>query len=262
MSLVLTEVSYYGVAMAADSAVTYDTGRVLVGFQKLLPVPPINAGLAIWGNSNIDNEDADIWLQRYIESEITPQMSLWDMSNNLAANLNEIFGGPIDKRMGIHVGGFDTKDGVRGPAFYHIHNGHYHVDLRDGSEIDVPEESPRIREFRAHMDRPPAVYGQNSIPQITRNGDFGIFAFLSENLQRTLSNIQQMTGLRFPFPETLASRGEYLRFWINLAKEIYRLSNFKTRVLPEPVMMGDAHIGGPVSVLIISEAGIQDFYSK
>lgn len=45
MTLVLTEVSWLGVAMAADSAVTFGSGRVYVGAQKLLPVPNINAGM-------------------------------------------------------------------------------------------------------------------------------------------------------------------------------------------------------------------------
>jgi len=49
MTLVLSEVSYFGVAMAADSAVTFGTGRVYIGAQKLLRVPQIDAGLSVWG---------------------------------------------------------------------------------------------------------------------------------------------------------------------------------------------------------------------
>jgi len=47
MTLVLTEVSSFGVAMAADSAVTFDSERVYVGAQKLLPVSQLDAGLSI-----------------------------------------------------------------------------------------------------------------------------------------------------------------------------------------------------------------------
>lgn len=262
MSLVLTEVSCYGVTMAADSAVTFDDGRILVGFQKLLPVPHINAGLSIWGLATINEIDADVWLQRFIEKEIVSNMRLWGMACKLANKLNEEFNGVAPDRMGIHVGGFDIKNGIRGPAFYHVHNGHYHLEFKNGCVEEIAEEDPPIREFRAHEDHPPKSYTLSDGFPMTRNGDFSIFVLLFDNLLQTFRRIQEMTALTFPFPSNLDSRGEYLRFWINLTKEVYRLSNYRQRVLPEPVMSGDAHIGGPVIVLTISNNGIASFYSK
>jgi hypothetical protein len=75
-------------------------------------------------------------------------------------------------------------------------------------------------------------------------------------------NLQKTTGLSFPYPESLESRGEYLRFWIKTITEIYRLSNARRRVLPQPVTSGDASIGGPVTVLTISKEGITSFYTR
>ena len=109
MTLVMTEVSTYGVAMAADSAVTFPDGRVYVGAQKLLPVPQINAGLSIWGRGSVNKSAADTWLQNFIQNDVTNEMTLLNMAETLANRLNNEFGGPISDRMGIHVGGFDGK---------------------------------------------------------------------------------------------------------------------------------------------------------
>lgn len=262
MTLVMTEVSTYGVAMAADSAVTCPDGRVYVGAQKLLPVPQIDAGLSIWGKGDVNGTAADTWVQNFIQSDVKSGMSLIDMAKMLKNKLNNEFGGTISDRMGIHVGGFDDRNGVRGPAFYHIHNGHFHYEFGNGAIKLVPEENPPIRELQVHEDFPPKIYAGNSFPAPIRNGDYSIFGILFDQLNPFLDRIQNSTGLKFPFPSSLAARGEYLRFWINITKDLYRLSNFRKRVLPQPVTSGDAGIGGPVTILTISDAGIEGFYTR
>jgi hypothetical protein len=262
MTLILTEVSTYGVAMAADSAVTFPDGRIYIGAQKLLPIPQIDAGISIWGRGDINGTDADVWLQNFIGSDVQNGMAIWDMAEALANRLNSEFGGPITDRMGIHVGGFDERNGIRGPAFYHIHNGHFHYEFGNGRIWEVPEEDPPIRELRVHDDRPPAIYAGDSFPAPTRNGDFSIFGTLYDQVHPILNSIQSNTGLSFPHPPSLAARGEYLRFWINIAREIYRLSNARIRILPQPATAGDASIGGPVTILTVSDAGIESFYTR
>src|SRR5207253_8824694 len=95
---------------------------------------------------------ADEWLQEFVSTQIHSNLLLWDVAQSLARELNESFGAPINKRMGIHVAGYDTKDGVHGPAFYHVHNGHARVKCQDGHVQWVPNEDPPIREFRAECD--------------------------------------------------------------------------------------------------------------
>lgn len=262
MTLVLTELSSFGVAMAADSAVTFPPRRVYIGAQKLLPVYQLDAGLSIWGRGVIREKAADEWLQDFITSDVHEGMDMWEMANRLADKLNEAFGGVLSERMGVHVGGFDEKNGIRGPAFYHVHNGHYHIEFRNGEVIEVPEEQPPVREFRAHEDRPPATYPEGGPNYMTRNGDFSVFALLYAPVNQLFNSITPLTGLSFPHPPSLASRGEYLRFWVNTIKEIYRLSSARRRVLPQPATAGDASIGGPVTVLTISERRIESFYTR
>lgn len=261
MTLVLTDVSRFGVAMAADSAVTFKfhdgSTRSYIGAQKLLPVHQIDAGLSIWGKAKVNNVDADIWLQNFIQNEVSNGMRLWDMANQLAEKLNQAFGRVLDERMGIHVGGFDEKNGKRGPAFYHIHNGHHRAGVRNGQIVYIPDEDPPIRKFMAHPDHPPG--GEY---RMTRNGDFAIFAFLYDRINPLFDAIRNKTDFAFPHPPSLEAKGEYLRFWIKTVIEVYRLSNYRPRILPQPATAGDASIGGPVTVLTISESRIDSFYTK
>ena len=264
MTLVLTEVSRLGVAMAADSAVTFRSAsrppRVYIGAQKLLPAGQIDAGLSVWGKGDVNGVDADIWLANFIKNDVADRMSLWDMATKLAEELNEAFSGVIDERMGIHIGGFDERNGIRGPAFYHVHNQHHKYRFHNRKPVVVEEEP--IREFAAHKDRPPSIYAENDYSGLTRNGDFAIFALLHDEMRGQFRRMEEMTSLVFPYPPSLDARGEHLRFWINTVKEVYRLSNYRRDLLPQPLTVGDAHIGGPVTVLTISESGIERFYSR
>jgi hypothetical protein len=232
---------------------------VYIGAQKLLPVYKINAGVSLWGWGIVKEVDADIWVQNYIQSNVTSRMSLWDFAINIANALNNEFGGVIDQRMGLHIGGYDEKNGIRGPAFYHVHNGHYSLGFEKGKIVEYPGEDPPLREFRAHEDCPPKLYSAGEFP-LTRNGDFSAFAFLYDNIK--LTEILKLRGLEFPYPQDLETRGEFLRFWINTIIGIYRISNARSRILPQPATAGDASIGGPVTVLTISSNSIESFYSK
>ena len=89
MTLVMTEVSTYGVAMAADSAITLPDGRVYIGAQKLLPVPILNAGLSIWGRGSVNRTAADTWLQDFIETDVQNGMTLLNMAEMLVEKLNK-----------------------------------------------------------------------------------------------------------------------------------------------------------------------------
>jgi len=261
VTLVLTQVSKHGIAMAADSAVSDARGRALVGVQKLLPAYQVNGGLSVWGRGTVGDTPADEWLAVFIEREIAAGISLWQAGASLAEKLNDAFGGVIQQRMGVHVGGFEQVGAVRGPAFYHVHNGHYHVGIVAGKFQEIPDEDPPIREFRCHPDHL-MVRSADQLPRLIRNGDFWVFSLLSEQVSRLLDDVKGATGFDFPYPADLATQGEYLRFWISTIKEIYRLSSARVRVLPQPATAGDASIGGPVTVLTISEVGIESFYAR
>ncbi len=242
-TLVLTELSKYGVAMAADTALTQNTPRgdarslerrVYHGAMKLRPIPKIVAGVSVWGEGKIGTVDTDIWLRDFIGSHEPDYTDLETFARLLKDSLNTIIGVPEQEKhnapLGFHLAGFRDTDAGRLPCFYHIHN-----KTKDGA-------------FFASLDRPPQAYGEG-IYCVTRNGDYHVYAELFTMIENYFTELRHR-GLRLPFPEDLGMRAEYLRFQIKTIAEIYRLSN----MIP--------WIGGPITTLTISENGFHSYETR
>ena len=132
MTLVLTEVPNAGIAMAADSAITYfDEKRVYIdkkGWLKLLRVPSIRAAVSYWGVIGAVTKKVrfDAWLKKVIDAE--SYNDLPSFAESLAQALNKECGGKplgVDQNVGVHVAGYhEWADGTKRPMFFHVHNGH------------------------------------------------------------------------------------------------------------------------------------------
>jgi len=258
MTLVLTELSLLGIAMAADSAVTTPSltpnrqrifPRVLIGVTKLFPIHKLQAGVCAWGLGQISAIDTDVWLKNFIVSNEDRYSALQDfvllLQNELRKHvpdidLNQYPYGTV----GFHVTGFVEWKGRKLPDFYHVHNGRSQVLESRGqaSQIDP-------RRVNANHDMPPEecekLFSQG-MAYITRNGDYQMYAALSSLVEQFFDMLGKR-GFQIPYPPSLKARAEYLRFWIKTMSEIYRLSN----IVPG--------IGGPVTSLIISERGIEGY---
>ncbi len=263
-TLVITKLTRFGVTMVADSAITYDGRRSFVGYQKLFPVPQINAGISIWGNLDIKGTDADEWIKYFIKNYVTEDIELSELAEKLRKKLNETFGNSLieeNNRMGLHVAGFDRN---RGPTLYAINNGDYKMMMSERGSIEVSVDSteehiienPPLRRFEIDT-----VYLDEKEQDGRKNGDFGIYDFLAEKLDSIFVELKQYNFF-VPYPINLEMLGEYLRFMISSTKEIYRLSSENRRTYGSvPPTIDYMHIGGPVTVLTISEKGINSFYT-
>jgi len=135
MSLVLTELSEAGVAMAADSAISYiANGQIKrqVMWVKLLKVPRISAGVSYWGNiGRVTADRFDEWLESKISKG--DYRDLRTFADWLAAELNIATGQRLiqnNEAVGLHIAGITTwSDGKARPTFYHVHNGHLKAEV-------------------------------------------------------------------------------------------------------------------------------------
>ena len=244
MTLILTELSEFGIAMAADSAVTVPAKwpdgeiryRAYTGAVKLRPVLELNAGISVWGMGKIGDFDTDIWLGDFVRRKGSKVTSLRDFAQALQDELRNILG-ETDKRLGFHLAGYVHVGKEMRPTFYHIHN---------GPSERVKDIDPR--KFNANLDFPP-----NPIPPgggyLTRNGDYQLYARLFELVDGFFRSLQN-EDIFIPYPPSLEARAEYLRFQIKTVSEIYNLSN----LLPG--------IGGDVKTLTILPAGITSYETK
>ena len=247
MTLILTEITEFGIAMAADSAVTtsYNLGRhsghrVLAGVRKLQPVHYLNAGISCWGVGEIGGLDTDIWLENFIKANEHIH-KLNDFAMLLQNELRRVLGMIEQNTAGFHLAGFVEKEGRKMPTFFHVHNG--------------PSQYPSIAAqidsalFNANQDMPPEDCPPGYF-KITRNGDFQLYAELFGAVESFFNTRVRPLGIEIPSPLTLGSIAEYLRFQIKTVSEIYKLSN----LVPS--------IGGPVTTLTISDQGIMSYETK
>jgi len=249
MTLVLTEISYYGIVMCADSEVTCETRlpngsktwRVLNGVQKLVPIVHLDAGVSCWGYGKIGDIDTDIWLTDFIKRHIDDTKNLEQFASTLQDELRQVIGPRSDKsECGFHLAGYTRdKKGNLVPDFWHIHN---------GSNEYFKTIDPR--QFNANHDLAGAIrqgryrIGDQINTYITRNGDYQFYAAWSEEFEKVVNKFLREQGIDIP-KTSLLGRVDYLRFQIRSISEIYSMST----LLPT--------IGGGISTLAIDSTGIQ-----
>lgn len=265
MTLVLTELSDAGIAMAADSAITKLSRGIIVevdqqGWRKLLPVPKINAAISYWGSIGaVTRIQFDNWLQSVIDTENYDDLE--SFADKVAYALNTACRNrPLanGNDVGIHVAGYSQWfDGVRRPVFYHVHNGHGKFTANE-----IKDEKGRITSvnpewqseprglFEVHQDFP---FLAKSIDEnvailhngyITRNGAFFIYAVLWHHMQYALQYINLIPNVSLPRDMTdLNSRKGFLHTMLEMMIRFYRCSN-QSRI-----------IGGTVASLGIGPNG-------
>lgn len=246
MTLVLTELSSLGIAMAADSAVTrtqIQTGlshAIPNAAQKLQVIPHLNAGISCWGLGTIAGTPTDQWLSTFISSSAS-FTTLQSFANELARQLNTQVSPNTSgaSRLGFHLAAFENYSGTPTPSFYHIHDGPSTTLQQRGITVNP-------NQFNANHDIPPQAFQQIADADrawITRNGDYQLYANIFSLLENFFQQLQPL-GISIPSSQNLLDRAEYLVFQIRTMSEIYRLSN----LVPG--------IGGGIHYLTINQAGI------
>lgn len=247
VTLVLTELSPLGIAMAAESAVTFEDRRTGIlhvepdAARKLHKVTSLKAGVSCWGMGSIAGTPTDQWLEEFI-AENSGLSDLSSFAQELASRLRSALGpAPGDTaRLGFHVAGFEQYEGNLVPSFFHVHDGPSTTLMERGDSVDPTR-------FNANHDMPPSEFLKRAAHGggwITRNGDYQLYGRifgLLESLFRELMGI----GIHIPLSQDLRDRAEYLVFQIRTVAELYRMSN----LVPG--------IGGPIRFLTISATGIQ-----
>jgi len=258
MTLILTELSEFGIAMAADSAVThiidYPGGvgaRVYRGAVKLLPVQSLQAGISVWGIGALSGVPIDNHLRNFLHDNRSNYSSLRELAFLLQDELRrwvpdiDVDSHPLGT-IGIHLAGFENVGNQQLPTFWHIHNGRSQA---------LPDSNIDPRRINANHDRPPQRYPPGHF-YITRNGDFQLYSRVFVAFERLFNSLRQ-SGFVIPDANTLAvtplrARAEYLRFQIKTVAEIYKMSN-----VPVP-----GSISGEVTTLTLTDSGIEMYWTQ
>jgi hypothetical protein len=259
VTLVISELSSLGIAMAADTAVTIPIRppnrrlyhRVLRGGVKLLPVPTLPAGISYWGLGTIGGMPTDDWLRDFLSRNRRGINSLASLASLLELELRQCVRTVNLARypngsFGVHLAGFIRTPSGTSPAMYHVHNG-------PSQALPNARINPRL--INANFDRPPQVYPPGVFYR-TRNGDFRLYATVFTAIENLFGQLNQQ-GFVIPHAAALhvsplRARAEYLRFHIKTMARIYEMSN-----VPVP-----GSIGEEVTTLTISPRKIEEYWTR
>jgi hypothetical protein len=250
VTLLVTECSASGVAMAADSAITkFDAKGTIVevdpqGWRKVLRAPGIIAAVGYWGLiGKIHRGRFDEWLDRTMMG--AKYSDLPSLAHTLADALNKACGNKAladGESVGLHVAGFHPwKDGTGRPFFFHVHNGHGAVRILEIKEplpqgerlIEVRPQfvaGPRDL-FKPHQDFPreDASLAENlemlERGYATRNGDFFYYAVVWDALTRSFNYLNLIRGFSIPRDQSLGARCGLLHAALETTVRVYRCSN-------------------------------------
>ena len=237
MTLILTEVSSLGIAMAADSLISKVEKGKIVGsahWRKLLKVPRIYAAISYWGFVGPIGKEVrfDEWLEKRIRDGDYSDLS--SLADYLAAEMNHAAGDKPLKNYqaaGIHVAGIQRwADGVCRPTLYHVHNGDLQPVLRPGQTgtIEIVQNLSPREPFSKHEETS-AGNSDTGGSFYLRNGDYVPFHVISEGLNTVFQKLQQIPEISArQKPQTLGKRIEYLKSFVEISIRIYRLSSLSS----------------------------------
>ena len=238
--------------MVTDSAISrIINGRISrcdqLEWRKLLWVPHIKAGISYWGFiGKVTRQRFDEWLEYRIRS--SSYNDLPGLADFLAQELNDACKNrPLgnDEQVGIHLAGYhEWQDGVRRPVFYHVHNGHCHVQWRQHLKVSGLFAGPplTIQADPVYQLAPRGLFSRNddfpkaslTLPQnltalsngyTTRNGDFATYILISDAIKLACISLGKSPGVSVPAdPTKLGPRLGYLKMLLEVVSHIYKCS--------------------------------------
>lgn len=238
MTLVITEISRFGVVMTADTAETISVQgmsgawytRIKYGTPKLFPIVPLNGGVSFWGAGEIyvaasksSRMPTDVWLEDFVAKE--KFRNLEEFGYTLCRNMNALHG-PEAPALGFQVAGIGRgtpRDGM--PVFYRVCNRDKKGGRRPEFEVDRTIDFPHL----------------NDGPILFPDADVALY----EELQRRLGVGEPLARNGQPIPHpSLDGRAEYVAAWVRLISDLYQSAGLSRT------------IGGKVTTLKINNSNI------
>ena len=155
MTLVISEVSKFGIVMAADTAesttVTAASGRQYTRTRfgrKLFPIQYLNGGASHWGAGEIHTGGglgripSDVWLEDFIEREGVEKPEEFAYTLRHAVRVLHGSEGPL---LGFQVSGIDSANTAQLGQSYRISN-HDKIGGKPEFDVETVANFPRLNE--------------------------------------------------------------------------------------------------------------------
>lgn len=248
MTLIVTQISQFGIVQAADSNLTAANGSPAGTARKIFPIPHLSAAASVAGSFSVGGTTFDAWLGQFVQDESAAgNNSLQSFATGLKDKLEaEMTATEAQSGSIVHLAGYAPSSGDSQPAraeFYHIRNSHG-IDSVTGNYS--PSQKFLVDEDFAttYMARPgfsgrlnagyPMVYA-NGFP----SGRINFFS-LYQALHQFFLGVWANPSWQFHPPASLQESARFVRVYIEVVGALFMASNYSA-----------PFIGGPVAVYAI-----------
>jgi len=228
MTFILTELSDFGIIMAADSSeiIIDEKSERFEENDKIIYFPELNIGISTWGDAVVENKDINAWLKKKIDEfkgtkngQDIKNKYLEEVSEFLARKLNKAFPNR-DSVLGLHMAGYTYSEKHRGyrPGMFHVHN-HDKKNVREIGICNAPEHRKGDpTKFIAEKTRPILEIGDACH---IRNGiyeEFALFFPAFRGLKETFTNTIRLVhkDMLNPNLDFIKIEAESIANWVKL----------------------------------------------
>jgi hypothetical protein len=237
MSIIVTHISQFGIVHAADSNLTFRSGKPAGTARKLFPVPSLKAAVTVAGNFSVGGKRMDCWMKRYIRKDRSTQLR--DFVQDLTNAINQRATAE-EKQEGyfLHVAGYVAMGATPHPEFYHITN--YTIDKTTGGYSVLNANLTFSEDFWSQNSSIPAsqlflnhrgfIYC-NGFP----SGRIAYFQLLN-NMASFKSQVWLNKSWQFRPPDNLVEEAEYLKHDMELIGLFFQYSNYSAPLIGGPIV--------------------------
>lgn len=242
MTLILTQISKYGILLASDSNLTSKVGHAGAG-TKVFQLPYLSAGLCLAGSYRVNGQSMDGWMQRFIAAQASiKNSSLSDFAHNLKEALQSQMT-TTEKQSGslIQIAGYVHENGQAHPEFWFVRNVHGIEELT-GEYKDIREDFAISEDFwqRDCRNNNSHIAFEQGGYQLYINGFASgriSYVMLQGILSQFFAMIWRNPNWKFRPPQSLEEAEAFVKLYMQCVNTLFLSSNY-----PAPFIGGDVQV--------------------
>jgi hypothetical protein len=251
MTLIITNISRYGIVHASDSNLTGGNEKNAGTGQKTFPIEYLSAGLTLAGSYSVGGTRMDKWMNEYISRQKAHgDKSLKNFCLTLKDALQkEMTKAEKDGGSLIHIAGYVEEDKMTHPEFWFIRNVHgmdsktgEYKDIDDAFEISEDfwaRDCPKRNLMRAFQDD--SVYARQIYVNGFTAGRVG-FNAVSHKLDEFFLGVWSNRNWKFRHPKSLEDTERLVKLYMQSITDLFILSDYNAQ-----------YIGGGVQTHLIKQ---------
>jgi len=249
MTLIITNISKFGIIHASDSNLTSKNGSPAGTAKKTFEIRHLMAGLTVAGAYSVGGKRLDEWMTEFIESqERSGTGSLGDFAHELKIRLEkQMWSEEKEKGSIAHIAGYVQNKGVFHPEFWFVRNVH-DIDRNTGEYTRIGQRFKADEHFwRRDCPKSKLMRAfQRGIQQIHVNGFASgriSFVMLQPVVNKFFNSIWSNSKWKFRPPRSVDEAKLLVELQLQIIGTLFHLSDYsaefiggvpQTSAIPQP----------------------------